>query len=149
MKKMICACTAALFALLGLSACTAIRELPKEAQVQEIKTPEQVYCRELVQSFLKDDAKGFVKRLSPEARERFTEKEFEQTRKELMDTLGKPVSFRYLDTLNFTSLQTHLWVVSFEKELKDGKVVRSEALFRIMAGKDVQGNVLVISFNFL
>lgn len=135
--------------LLLTGACTTIRELPKQELQQELTTPEQKHCRELLICFLKNDAKGFIARLSEESQKTFTKEEFEASRKAITETMGEPVSFRYLTTLEFTALHPHIWTVCFERKGRNGKTNRSEALFRITTGRDSAGNVLVLGFNFL
>ena len=142
--------TVFLSGILVLSAgCTTIQELPKHELEQELATPEQAYCRELLICFLKNDGEGFIGRLSEESQKTFTKEEFDASRKAVTEAMGEPVSFRYLTTLEFTALRPLIWTVCFEKTGRGGKKIRSEALFRITTGRDPSGKVLVLGFNFL
>ncbi len=112
--------------LFASAACTTIAEQPEEVIAKELTTAEQKLGRELLIAFLKDDAEGFVSRLSPEIQERFGIREFQQTRTELIKTLGKPVSFRYLTKLEFVSVEPHIWKVRFERENRKEEKFYSE-----------------------
>lgn len=112
--------------LFASAACTTIAEQPEEVITKELTTAEQKLGRELLIAFLKDDAEGFVSRLSPEIQERFGIREFQQTRTELIKTLGKPVSFRYLTKLEFVSVEPHIWKVRFERENRKEEKFYSE-----------------------
>ena len=103
----------------------------------------------VIRKIVKDDAEGFVARLSPESREKFGVKEFQATRKELIRTMGTPISFRYITTLEFVAVQPHIWKVRFEREDRKGEKFRSETLFRVITGRANDGTILVLGFNFL
>ena len=148
-KVMLCA-LGGIALLSTLTGCAnRIVEMPRESIVTELTTAEQKYCRELLICFLKDDAEGFVARLSPESREKFGVKEFQATRKELIRTMGTPISFRYITTLEFVAVQPHIWKVRFEREDRKGEKFRSETLFRVITGRANDGTILVLGFNFL
>lgn len=138
----------ALFLLGLLPACTVIREAPvPEAARAETETEEYRVCRDLLLCFIKNDAKGFVKKLSPENAKIFTEDVFRKTRAETVASLGEPVSFRYLTTLEFISLKPHVWAVRFRRTDVTGREEYfSEALFRILTGRTKEGEILVLGF---
>ena len=139
----------AAFITLGLlSACTVIREAPvPEAARTETETEEYRICRDLLICFIKNDASGFVKKLAPENAKLFNEEAFRKTRQETVAALGEPVSFRYLTTLEFVSLQPHVWAIRFRRTDLTGKEeFYSEALFRVLTGRTKEGKVLVLSF---
>jgi hypothetical protein len=130
--------------------CTTVQEMPAEKISQECNTPELKLCRELLIAFVKNDASGFVSRLTPENQKSFNKEEFNAARNNMLKTVGEPVSFRYLTTLEFVKLQPHVWVVRFKrKDLAKKNEFFSEALFRIVTGRDKNGNVYVLGFNFL
>lgn len=130
--------------------CTTIKELPAEKISQECNTPELKLCRELLIAFVKNDAAGFVGRLTPENQKSFNKAEFTAARNNMLKTVGEPVSFRYLTSLEFVKLQPHVWAVRFKrKDLTEKKEFFSEALFRIVTGRDKNGNIYVLGFNFL
>jgi len=133
-----------------LSGCTVVSEMPVQKVDQECNTPELKLCRELLLAFISNDASGFVSRLTPENQQSFNKEEFKTARRNMLQTVGQPVSFRYLTSLEFVKLQPHIWVVRFKrKDLSEKKEFYSEALFRIVTGKDKNGNIYVLGFNFL
>lgn len=142
--------TAASAMVLFLCGCRTVTELPAVKISQEIKSPELKLCRELLIAFMKDDASSFVKRLTEENQKSFNKEEFAAARKNMLKTVGEPVSFRYLTSLEFVTLQPHIWVVRFKRQdLARKKEFFSEALFRIVTGKDKTGRIYVLGFNFL
>lgn len=149
MKSNLFFAAAAAIGTLGITGCTTIRELPAEQVAREVKNPEHELCRELLMAVLKNDAKGFVSRLPEDYQKKFNVAEFTRNRDAIAKTLGQPVSFRYLTTLEFVTFKPHVWSVRFEREDSAGKKIRSEALFRITTGRDTKGQILVIGFNFL
>lgn len=140
-------CTASALFLFG---CTTVQEMPAEKVSQECNTPELKLCRELLIAFVKNDASGFVKRLTPENQKSFNKADFAAARNNMLKTVGEPVSFRYLTSLEFVKLQPHVWIVRFKrKDLAEKNEYFSEALFRIVTGRDKNGNIYVLGFNFL
>ena len=140
-------CTASALFLFG---CTTIQEMPAEKVSQECNTPELKLCRELLIAFVKNDASGFVKRLTPENQKSFNKADFTAARNNMLKTVGEPVSFRYLTSLEFVKLQPPVWIVRFKrKDLAEKNEYFSEALFRIVTGRDKNGNIYVLGFNFL
>lgn len=136
--------------VLFLCGCTTVSELPAEKVSQELKTPELQLCRELLIAFVKNDSSAFVNRLTPENQKSFDKDQFAAARKNMLDTVGEPVSFRYLTSLEFVTLQPHIWVVRFKRtDLAKKKEFFSEALFRIVTGRDKNGQIYVLGFNFL
>ena len=136
--------------VLFLCGCTTVSELPAEKVSQECSTPELQLCRELLIAFVKDDANAFVSRLTPENQKSFKKEEFDAARQNMLKTVGEPVSFRYLTSLEFVTLQPHIWVVRFKRtDLTKKKEFFSEALFRVVTGRDKNGNIYVLGFKFL
>ena len=136
----------------AVSACTTIRELPPvsaDAEISKEQTEEREYSRKLLEAFLKNDASGFIDLLSPEMKEEFGKDKFELSRKVITETLGKPVSFSYVTALEHIAITPYIWKVRFVLKNKEGKEYYSEALFRVLAGHDTQGNVIIVGFNFL
>lgn len=136
----------------AVSACTTIRELPPDpadAEMSVEQTEEREYSRKLLEAFLKDDASGFIDLLSPEMKEEFGKDKFELSRKVITETLGKPVSFSYVTALEHIAITPYIWKVRFVLKNKEDKEYYSEALFRVLAGHDTQGNVIIVGFNFL
>lgn len=131
--------------------CTVIREVPMEQALPKEASPELQLCRSLLEAFLKDDARGFVRQLPEETQNSFDVKKFEDTRTYITKTLGQPISYQYLTTLEFVTLSPHIWKIRFERKDRQGETIRSEALFRIITGQTgpEKKDVSVIGFNFL
>ena len=134
-----------------LCGCGTVRELPPEKRPGEPKTLEYKAARELLVSFINDDPKGMVKNLSPENRSGFDLEKYKTTRKEMLQSLGTPVSFKYVTELEFVTFKLYVWKVRFRRESrgKEKKEIFSEALFRVITGRSSKDEVLVMGFNFL
>ena len=130
--------------------CTTITELPAKQQEKDFNTAELKLCRQLLIAFVKNDASSFTRLLTEENRKSFNMDEFNSARENMLKTVGEPISFRYLTTLEFVALQPHIWVVRFKRrDIAQKKEFTSEALFRIVTGKDKQGKIYVLGFNFI
>ena len=143
---------AAVLLAASVSACTTIRELPPDpadAELNEAQAEERDYSRKLLEAFLKDDASKFISLLSPEMKEEFGKDKFTLSRKVITEELGEPVSFSYVTALEHVAITPYIWKVRFVLKNKEGKEYYSEALFRVLAGHDKEGNVIVVGFNFL
>jgi len=143
---------AAVLLAASVSACTTIRELPAADPDEELSaesTAEREYSRKLLEAFLKDDASGFLALLSPEMKEEFGKDKFVLSRKVITEELGQPVSFRYVTALEHVAITPYIWKVRFVRKNKEDKEYYSESLFRVLAGHDTEGNVIVVGFNFL
>ena len=143
---------AALLLAASATACTTIRELPPvdaDAELSVEAQEEREYSRKLLEAFLKNDASGFIGMLSPEMKEEFGKDKFQLSRKVITETLGEPVSFSYVTALEHVAITPYIWKVRFVLKNKEGKEYYSEALFRVLAGHDTKGDVIVVGFNFL
>ena len=143
---------AAVLLAASVSACTTIRELPPVDSGAELSIEaqeERDYSRKLLEAFLKNDASKFISLLSPEMKEEFGKDKFELSRKVITETLGEPVSFSYVTALEHVAITPYIWKVRFVLKNKEGKEYYSEALFRVLAGHDTKGDVIVVGFNFL
>ena len=143
---------AAVLLAASVSACTTIRELPPDpadAELNEAQAEERDYSRKLLEAFLKDDASKFISLLSPEMKEEFGKDKFALSRKVITETLGEPVSFSYVTALEHVAITPYIWKVRFVLKNKQDKEYYSEALFRVLAGHDTKGDVIVVGFNFL
>jgi len=146
---------AAVLLAASVSACTTIRELPSDAyanddaEISAESKAERDYSRKLLEAFLKDDASGFIGMLSPEMREQFDKDKFALSRKVITEELGNPVSFSYVTALEHVAITPYIWKVRFVRKNKEDKEYYTEALFRVLAGHDKEGHVIVVGFNFL
>lgn len=143
----------ALFTILFITGCqTVVKELPATVVAQEATTQSHKICRNLLVALMENNADKFTSYLSPDARENFNAEEFKRSLESVTKTLGTPISFTYLTTLDFPILVPHIWKIRFCKKLKkDDKIqnVYSEALFRIITGRSTDNSIFVIGFNFL
>lgn len=143
---------AAILLAASVSACTTIRELPTDpvdAELTAEAQEEREYSRKLLEAFLKNDASKFISLLSPEMKEEFGKDKFELSRKVITETLGEPVSFSFVTKLEHVAITPYIWKVRFVLKNKEGKEYYSESLFRVLAGHDTKGDVIVVGFNFL
>ena len=143
---------AAVLLAASVSACTTINELPPDPADAELSVEaqeERDYSRKLLEAFLKNDSSKFISLLSPEMKEEFGKDKFELSRKVITETLGEPVSFSYVTALEHVAITPYIWKVRFVLKNKEGKEFYSEALFRVLAGHDTKGDVIVVGFNFL
>ena len=147
MKRFLSLFTA--LAAAALTGCTVIQEVPMEQALPKDATPEMKLCRSLLEAFLKNDADGFVKQLPEDTRDQFDVRKFTSTRDYITSTMGQPIAYQYLTTLEFVTLSPHIWKIRFERQDRKGKTLHSEALFRIITGDVGNGKAAVIGFNFL
>ena len=136
------------------SGCAAVRELPAEERKGEPATLEYKLSRGVIVAFMNNDAKGFCKNFSPENAQRFDDKKFNEARREVVLSLGEPVSFSYLTELEFVSFKLYVWKVRFKRLGKDRETGKekefySEALFRVIAGRNGKNKAMIMGFNFL
>ena len=128
---------------------TGVRELPAEARKTEPQSADYQFCRKLVIAFMKNDAKTFLAQVPEEVREKFNEKQFAASRKAIIESMGEPISFRYVTALEMTAFTPHIWKIRFQRtDPRNGKKFTSEALFRIITGK-INGEPVLIGFQFL
>lgn len=148
MKRVLFPLSILLTAAVMQSGCTVISELPAKDVAKQENSPEFLHGRKLLTAFLKDDASGFLELLSPEARKVFDREKFRTARRQIVQSMGEPVSFRYLTTLEMTALKPNLWAVRFKRvNPQNGKEFYQEAVFRATTAM-VDGRVNVIGFNF-
>lgn len=133
-----------------LTGCaTGIRELPAEVRKAEPQGEEYDFCRRLVMAFLRNDAKTFLAQVPEEVRQKFDEKQFNASRKSILESMGEPISFQYVTSLELTTFTPHIWKIRFQRtDPRNGKKFTSEALFRIITGK-LNGKPVLIGFQFI
>lgn len=141
--------TAFLLAVVGLTGCTIIREVPSEVRKEQPQGAEFDLCRTLIKAFMKDDAATFVKYIPEEARRTFGVRQFETTRKSVIESMGEPISFQYVTALELTeNITPHIWKIRFKRVNRKGEEFTSELLFKIVVGK-LKDEPVMISFQFL
>lgn len=106
------------------------------------------YGRKLLKAFIENDAKSFVKLLPAQMQKEFDNKKFTLTRKAVTDSMGEPVSYRYVTALEMSAVTPHIWAIRFSRISRDGKEeYTSEMLFRVITGT-LDGKPYIIGFNF-
>lgn len=121
-------------------------EAKKEASVPVIRPEEN--GRDLVEAFLRNRPKAFVAALPEDLRKQFGEAEFEGAYKSIVETLGKPVSYKFAFQIENPFVTVSVWAVRFERKSEEGKILHQEALFRVISGV-IDKQPKIISFNFL
>lgn len=135
---------------MSTAGCAAIpeKETPVKKEVSAPVIRPEENGRELLEAFLHQDAKAFVRALPEDLRKQFGEKEFEGAYKSIVETLGKPVSYEFGLRLENPLLTVSLWKVRFERKNTEGSPIHQEALFRVISGV-IDSRPKIISFNFL
>lgn len=118
----------------------------KEASAPVIRPEEN--GRELLEAFLRNNPKAFVGALPEDLRKPFGETEFEGAYKSIVETLGRPVSYKFVFQLENPFVTVSIWTVRFERKSGEGKIIHQEALFRVISGV-IDKRPKIISFNFL
>ena len=154
MKKVLNLCFFSMLAALTLvCGCATVKELPPQKRAGEPASAEYKLSRQVLVHFMNDDAKAFTDALTPENRKEFDVKKFNETRAQMLHTLGTPVSFTFLTELEFVTFKLYVWKVRFrrlgkDKDTREEKEFFSEALFRVISGRS-GSKVLIMGFNFL
>ncbi len=130
--------------------CVIIKEYAPEANAVKINPVEQELARKLLQAFIKDDAKTFVSLLPEETRKNFTTDNFKQTRKSVIESVGEPISYTYMTTLELSSLHPQIWKVRFKRyNVNRTKEFTSEVLFKVITGMSDRKTAVITGFHFL
>lgn len=135
--------------LLAGVGCTSdtIRSQNEISEKEQAQLPPQENGRVLLQAFLDNNSRVFIGELPDELQKQFGEKEFIGARKSIIETLGEPVSFSYLSTLENPVFIISLWKVRFSRKNNEGETISHEALFRVISGAGKE-KFQVVSFNF-
>ncbi len=139
-----------LFIAMSTAGCASLSEKGAEAKKEESKPvirPEE-NGRELVEAFLRNKPKAFVEALPADMRKQFGEAEFDGAYKSIVETLGKPVSYKYAFQIENPFVTVSFWAVRFERKSEEGRILHQEALFRVISGV-IDKRPKIISFNFL
>jgi len=141
----------ALALLANFVSCATVKELPKPdtTVVTSENAPKKV-GDDLLKAFLNNDSKTFLGLLPDVVSEEFGENGFKETRKDMLENLGKPLSYTYMGNLEHPRFTVSLWKIRFERKSTDGtKVIHQEAMFRAVSGvADKEDQERLLSFNF-
>ena len=135
----------------GLSSgCVVVKEYAPPKESVKCNPLEYELARQLLQAFIKNDAKKFVSLLPEETRQKFTVKSFEATRKAVIDSVGEPVAYSYLTTLKLTALNPQIWKVTVRRyNVNKTKEYTSEILFKVVTGMTGKKEAVITGFQFL
>ena len=108
----------------------------------------KTFADDILNGVKTDNYQLFSKDLSPEMREKMTEKNFKAMTKEMKDRVGTLQTWTYLTVLDKTPLKAFVWKASFQKEIKDkeNKPVKldTDMLFQLVIGKTDKGYVILL-----
>ena len=129
--------------------CVIVKEYAPEKDKMNIAPQEYELARKLVRAFVSNDGKTFVSLLPEETRTKFTVETFEKTRKSLIESVGEPVEYRYLTTLELAALHPQIWKVRFKRwNVNRTKEFTSEVLFKVVTGMTDRSTAVITGFNF-
>ena len=150
LKKFFLAMFAGALLLTFGNGCVIIKEYAPEANAVKINPAEQELARQLLQAFIKNDAKTFVSLLPEETRKNFTVDNFKQTRKSVIESIGEPISYTYMTTLELSALHPQIWKVRFKRyNVNRTKEFTSEVLFKVVTGMLNDKEAVITGFHFL
>ena len=136
--------------LLLTSGCTVIKEYPAPQEKISVKKQEYELAKKLLQAFVKNDAETFVSLFPEEARDKFTVDFFKKTRKAVNESVGEPVAYSYVTSLEFPSLTPQIWKVRFRRtNVNNTKEYTSEVIFKVITGMLNEKEAVIIAFHFL
>ena len=122
---------------------------PAKADGKKAEPAVQKVGESLILAFMKDKPDLFISQLPEEARQKFTKKDFELTRKSMIDEIGEPVSYEFITNLEHPVATVSIWRVRFRRDSSDKtKKIFQERLFRAMYGK-LDGRDVLFNWNFL
>lgn len=131
-----------------LTGCVTVKEYAPQAEKLTVSKEEYELARQLLQAFVKNDADTFVSLLPEETRTKFTAEEFARTRKSLVESVGEPVEYGYLTTLELPALHPQIWRVRFKRSnVNRTKEFTSEILFKVVTGM-IKKQAVITGFNF-
>ena len=140
----------AMFSVIVFSGCTVIREVEPQKESFTVKKQEYELAKALLRAFAANDGEAFINLLPEETRTKFTVENFKQTRKALTESVGEPISYTYLTTLELPALTPQIWKVRFRRSnVNKTKEFTSELLFRVITGMVNDKEAVITGFQFL
>ena len=149
--SLVVAALAALGLGFGTAGCTVIREVDPPAEERNTAVgPEYELGHSLLVALIKNNRGKFISLLPDEMRERFTEEKFDALRRGVVESVGEPVSFRYVTALELPVFTPRIWRVRCLRRDRTGKKeYTSEVLFRVITGMADGKTPVVTGFHFL
>ena len=147
-KKAVMMSLFSVLAGLVLTGCVTVKEYAPQAEKLTVSKEEYELARKLLKAFVKNDADTFVSLLPEETRAKFTADEFAKTRKSLVESVGEPIEYGYLTTLELQALHPQIWKVRFKRwNVNRTKEFTSEILFKVVTGT-IKKQAVITGFNF-
>ena len=147
-KKAVMMSLFSVLAVFSLTGCVTVKEYAPQAEKLTVSKAEYELARQLLQAFVKNDADTFVSLLPEETRAKFTADEFAKTRKALVESVGEPIEYGYLTTLELQALHPQIWKVRFKRwNVNRTKEFTSEILFKVVTGT-IKKQAVITGFNF-
>lgn len=139
------------FAITSFSTgCTVIKEYGAQKETLKVKPQEYELAKALLQAFVTNDAEKFVSLLPEETRTKFTVDNFKQTRKAVIQSVGEPVAYSYVTSLELSTLNPQIWKVRFRRSnVNNTKEYTSEVLFKVITGMINDKQAVITGFHFL
>lgn len=130
--------------------CTVIREYQPREEKLTVKKQEFELAKKLLQAFIKNDAETFVSLLPEEMRTKFDVKSFNNLRKNVIASVGEPIEYSYVTSLELSALNPQIWKVRFRRyNVNRTKEYTSEVLFKVITGMINDKEAVVTGFHFL
>ena len=131
------------------SGCVIVKEYAPEKEKIAVAPQEFELARKLLRAFVTNDGKTFVSLLPEETRTKFTVEEFAKTRKSLVESVGEPIEYRYVTTLELAALHPQIWKVRFKRwNVNRTKEFTSEIIFKVITGMFDKKEAVITGFNF-
>ncbi len=132
------------------SGCVVVKEFAPQENAVKISKAEYELGKKLVTAFVKNDGKTFISLLPEETRMKFTVETFDKTRKAIVESVGEPVSFSYLVSLELPALTPQIWKIRFRRvNPKTNEEFFSELLFRTVTGMVDKKQAVITAFHFI
>lgn len=130
--------------------CVVVKEIAPAKEQVKINPVEYQLAKKLINSFVVNDAQTFVSLLSEVNKEKFTAESFAQTRKAVIDSVGEPVEYSYVTSLELKPLTPQIWKLRMRRRnINNTKEYTSEILMRIITGMVNDKEAVVTGFQFL
>ena len=130
--------------------CTVIREYQPREETLTVKKQEYELAKKLLQAFIKNDAETFVSLLPEEMRTKFDVKSFNNLRKNVIASVGEPIEYSYVTSLELSALNPQIWKVRFRRyNVNRTKEYTSEVLFKVVTGMASKDEAVITAFHFL
>lgn len=147
MNKFICFVSMVLVLVSGASCSSVPQKEAATAECDSAQKAMQIGCS-MLEAFGKGNYEEFARQLPAGLKKEFTSDAFDTGVKQITDSAGKMVKFRYLGALNGPVFTNYLWAVEFLRDSKSSGKVVQELLFKLTIAK-ADNSFQVTSFGFM